>query len=161
MYTWIEPKEVATNEAPVEYIEGSNRPTKRFSRDGSRSRKKNREKFTPYNKDNRILRSLFKSLREILATKKVAKAFNPPTRMTGRGKNRDTTKELKSQIEEAVKSRQLAHLDHKELYVDCSKLIKGFLNVEQEVLFAPTFNYPIIYVRFQVPSYLLAEGLVY
>nr|GEV23642.1 retrotransposon Gag domain-containing protein [Tanacetum cinerariifolium] len=126
MYTWIEPKEVATNEAPVEYVEGSNRRTKSFSRDGSRSRKKNRDKFTPYNKDNGILGSLFKSLREILATKKVTKAFNPHTRMTGRRKNRDTTKychfykdhghntnyrrELKSQIEEAVKSRQLAHL---------------------------------------------------
>nr|GEV55886.1 hypothetical protein [Tanacetum cinerariifolium] len=203
MYTWIEPKEVATNEALVEYVEGSNRPTKSFSRDGSGSRKKNRDKFILYNKDNGILGSLFKSLREILATKKVAKAFNPHTRMTGKGKNRDTTKychfykdhghntnycrELKSQIEEAVKSRQLAHLetsvvedlilmiqrndpslkrktikqelymfgeitfpsvintDYKELHVDCSELIKGFLNVEQEAPLSPTFNYPIIY----------------
>nr|GEU62257.1 hypothetical protein [Tanacetum cinerariifolium] len=114
------------NPPPNEYVEGSNRPTKRFSWDGSRSRKKNRGKFTPYNKDNGILESLFKSLRELLAIKKVVKAFNPHTRMTGKRKNKDITKychfckdhghntnyyrELKSQIEEAVKSRQLAHL---------------------------------------------------
>lgn len=73
-----------------------------------------------------MLGSLTKSPREILATEKVAKAFEPPPRMAGKSKNRDTTKychfhedfghetnscrELKKQIEEVVKSGQLTHL---------------------------------------------------
>ncbi|GJS65890.1 F-box protein-like protein, partial [Tanacetum coccineum] len=42
--------------------------------------------------NNGILGSLFNSLREILATKKAAKAFDPPPRTTTRGKNKDMTK---------------------------------------------------------------------
>ncbi|GKA60991.1 hypothetical protein Tco_0760398 [Tanacetum coccineum] len=118
-YTWIEAKEVATNGAPVEYMEGFDRPVRNTSWGNSRNKSKSRDRFTLYNKDpnHGILGNLVKSLREILATKKAAKAFSPPPRMTTRGKNRDTSKychfhddhghdkdycrKLNSQIEEA------------------------------------------------------------
>lgn len=123
-YTWIEAKEVSTNGAPVE----NNKAAKHSPWEGSKNKNKNHNRFTPYNKgpNHGLLGSLTKSPREILATEKAAKAFELPPRMKGKGKNRDTTKycyfhedfghetnscrELKKQIEEAVKSGQLTHL---------------------------------------------------
>nr|GEU64775.1 reverse transcriptase domain-containing protein [Tanacetum cinerariifolium] len=61
-----------------------------FSWDGSKNRKKNHDSFTPYNKGSNhgILRSLVKSLKEILATEKALKAFNSPPQMTSGGEQR-------------------------------------------------------------------------
>ncbi|GJZ04459.1 hypothetical protein Tco_0537734 [Tanacetum coccineum] len=46
-YTWIEAREVATNRAPNDHREGSNRIKKNSSRDNSKG-KRNRDKFSPY-----------------------------------------------------------------------------------------------------------------
>ncbi|GJU38834.1 hypothetical protein Tco_1191791 [Tanacetum coccineum] len=69
---------------------------------------------------------LARNTSDILATEKVAKDFNPPPRMTAKGKNKDMSKycqshkdhghntdycrELKRQTEEAYRSGKLAHL---------------------------------------------------
>nr|GEW42305.1 putative ribonuclease H-like domain-containing protein [Tanacetum cinerariifolium] len=97
-YTWIKAREVATNGAP------NNR----------------KESF------DRLLSNLSKSPREHLAIEKVAKTFKQPPRLPRNKWSRDKTKychfhkdhghdtnqcwELRHQIKEAVKSRQLAHL---------------------------------------------------
>lgn len=96
--------------------------------EGSKNKHKGRDKFTPYHKNfnHGLLANLSKSPREILATERAAKAFDPPPRLASRGRSRDTSKycyfhddyghdtnncrELKKQIEEAVKSGQLGHL---------------------------------------------------
>ena len=123
-YTWIEAKEVSTNGAPME----NNKGAKPSSWEGPKNKHKSHNRFTPYNKgpNHGLLENLTKSPREILATEKAAKAFEPPPRMVGKSKSRDTTKychfhedfghetnswrELKKHIEEAVKSGQLTHL---------------------------------------------------
>ncbi|GJT83843.1 hypothetical protein Tco_1058185 [Tanacetum coccineum] len=46
-YTWIEAREVATNEAPNDHREGSDRFKKNSSWDNSKG-KRNRDKFSPY-----------------------------------------------------------------------------------------------------------------
>ncbi|GJS75102.1 hypothetical protein Tco_0693255 [Tanacetum coccineum] len=74
-YIWIKAREVATNGAPNDQ----------------------RDNF------ERLLSSLSKSPREILATEKVAKTFEQPPRLP-------EIRELRHQMKEAVKSRQLAHL---------------------------------------------------
>ncbi|GKE39450.1 hypothetical protein Tco_1462855, partial [Tanacetum coccineum] len=100
-YTWIEAREVSTNEALNDHREGSDMFKKNSSRDNNKG-KRNREKFSPYHGANHgLLSSLSKSPREILATKKIAKTLEQPPRML---KNR------RHQIEEAVKSWQLSHL---------------------------------------------------
>ncbi|GKA98787.1 reverse transcriptase domain-containing protein, partial [Tanacetum coccineum] len=76
--------------------------------------------------NNGLLGNLSKSPREILATKKDAKAFEQPPRMAGNRKSRDMSKyyhfhedhghetnqcrDVRHQIKEVVKSGQLAHL---------------------------------------------------
>ncbi|GJY79788.1 hypothetical protein Tco_0485589 [Tanacetum coccineum] len=106
-YTWIEAKEVATNGASSDHKEG------------------------------------FDSPREILAAEKVAKAFEQPPRMVGSRRSRDMSKychfhedhkhetnqcrELRHQIEEDVKSGQLAHLPSiRALRVDSNIPLIGF-----------------------------------
>nr|GEU68053.1 reverse transcriptase domain-containing protein [Tanacetum cinerariifolium] len=92
------------------------------------SGKKNRDKqdrFSPYKKPNHgILQSLTKSPREILITEKVGKTFTKPPKMVSTAKDTfkycefhqdyghdtNTCRELKNQIEEAVKSKKLAYL---------------------------------------------------
>ncbi|GJX89000.1 reverse transcriptase domain-containing protein [Tanacetum coccineum] len=96
-YTWIEAKE-----------------------DNSKGKKKNKDRFSPYKGSNhRLLFNLSKSPREILATKKAAKAFKQPPRMVRSRKSRVMSKychfyedhrhdtnqcrELRHQIKEAKK----------------------------------------------------------
>nr|GEX03921.1 hypothetical protein [Tanacetum cinerariifolium] len=88
---------------------------------------KSRDMFSPYQGPNHgFLSSLSKSPREILATEKVARSFEQPPRMLGSRRSRDMSKycyfhedhghdtndcrQLRSQIEEAVKPGQLSHL---------------------------------------------------
>ncbi|GJW24891.1 hypothetical protein Tco_0038702 [Tanacetum coccineum] len=99
-YTWIKAKEVATNGAPNDHKEGVQQV--------------------------QLLGNLTKSPRKILATDNAAKAFEQPPCMVGNKRSRDMSKychfhedhghktnqcrELRHQIEEVVKSRQLAHI---------------------------------------------------
>nr|GEX95227.1 reverse transcriptase domain-containing protein [Tanacetum cinerariifolium] len=70
-------KEVATNIALSDHKEGFDRFNKGFSWDNNKGKKKNRDKFSLYKGSNHgLLTNLSKSLREILATKKVAKLSN-------------------------------------------------------------------------------------
>ncbi|GKC16226.1 hypothetical protein Tco_1013008, partial [Tanacetum coccineum] len=125
-YTWIEAREVATNRAPNDHREGSNRIKKNSSRDNSKG-KRNRDKFSPYRGVNHgLLSNLSKSPREILAMVKVEKTFEMPPRMLESRRSHDMTKychfhedhghntndchELRHQIKEGVKSRQFSHL---------------------------------------------------
>ncbi|GKC60748.1 hypothetical protein Tco_1088346, partial [Tanacetum coccineum] len=74
-YTWIKAKEVATNGAPNDHRESIDKFKKNSSWDNHK-RKKNKDRFSPYRGSNHgLLFNLSKSTREILATKKVAKAF--------------------------------------------------------------------------------------
>ncbi|GJR28759.1 hypothetical protein Tco_1104991 [Tanacetum coccineum] len=90
-----------------------------------RKNKERRDRYNPYKEPNPgILQNLTKSPREIFASEKVVKTFTKPPRMVS--KARDTSKycefhqdyghktnacrELKNQIEKAVKSGRLAHL---------------------------------------------------
>ncbi|GJX19112.1 hypothetical protein Tco_0221789 [Tanacetum coccineum] len=125
-YTWIEAKEVATNRTLNDHREGFNRFKKNSSWDSNKG-KKNKDMFSLYRGSNHVLLSnLSKSPREILATDTVAKTFKQPPRMIGSRRLRNMTKychfhedhghytndfrELKHQIEEVVKSGQVAYL---------------------------------------------------
>ncbi|GJX29466.1 reverse transcriptase domain-containing protein [Tanacetum coccineum] len=90
-------------------------------------REKNKDRFSPYRGPNHgLLPSLSKSLKEILATEKAARSFEPPPKMFGSKRSRDMSKyghfyedyghdtndckHLITQIQEAVNSGQLSHL---------------------------------------------------
>ncbi|GKA09993.1 hypothetical protein Tco_0689426 [Tanacetum coccineum] len=106
-YTWIEVKEVLLGTTASE-------------------RRKIKRSSLHIRDLNGLLSNLSKSSRESLATEKVAKAFEQPPRMVGSKRSRDMSKychfyedyghetnqfrELRHQIEEAVKSGQLTHL---------------------------------------------------
>nr|GEW98288.1 hypothetical protein [Tanacetum cinerariifolium] len=76
-YTWIEAREVATNEAPSDRKENF-KTSKKSSWDDNRGQK-GKDRFSPYRGPNhRLLSSLSKSPREILATEKVARSFEQP-----------------------------------------------------------------------------------
>ncbi|GKB64458.1 hypothetical protein Tco_0920644 [Tanacetum coccineum] len=124
-YTWIEAREVATNGALSDRRENFKR-SKKSSWDNNRGQK-GRDRFSPYRGPNHgLLSSLSKSPREILATEKVARSFEQPPRMFGSRRSRDMSKychfhedhghdtndcrQLRRQIEEAVKSGQLSYL---------------------------------------------------
>nr|GEW80627.1 hypothetical protein [Tanacetum cinerariifolium] len=97
-YTWIEAKEVSTNGAPNDHRKSSNRFKKDSSWDNSKGR--NKDKFSPYHGSNhKLLSNLSKSLREILATEKVARTFEQSPHMVKSRRSR-----------EAIKTGQLAHL---------------------------------------------------
>ncbi|GJY24925.1 reverse transcriptase domain-containing protein [Tanacetum coccineum] len=49
-YTWIEAKKVAINGAPGDHKEGFDRFNKEFSWDNNKGKKKNRDRFFPYNR---------------------------------------------------------------------------------------------------------------
>ncbi|GKF53332.1 hypothetical protein Tco_0160242 [Tanacetum coccineum] len=73
-YTWIEAREVATNGAPSDRRENFKR-SKKSSWDNNRGQK-GRDRFYLYQGPNHVLlSSLSKSLREIIATEKVARSF--------------------------------------------------------------------------------------
>ncbi|GKA25674.1 hypothetical protein Tco_0711783, partial [Tanacetum coccineum] len=118
--------EVATNGASNDRREGFDRSRKNPSWNNNKGQK-NIDRFFPYRRSNHgLLSNLSKSLKEILATKKEARTFEPPPCMLGNRRSRDMTKychfhedhghdtndfrELRHQIEEAVKSGQLSHL---------------------------------------------------
>ncbi|GJX28518.1 hypothetical protein Tco_0236597 [Tanacetum coccineum] len=124
-YTWIEAREVATNRAPNDQRDNFERSRKSSWNNGKGQR--SRDKFSFYQGPNHILISILsKSPREILATEKVARSFEQPPRMLGSRQSRDMSKlcyfyedhrhdtndcrQLRSQIEEAVRSGQLSHL---------------------------------------------------
>ncbi|GJR00157.1 reverse transcriptase domain-containing protein [Tanacetum coccineum] len=125
-YPCIEVKEVATNRTPTDQREGFEKSRKNPSWDNNKGQK-NKDTFFSYRGSNHeLLSNLSKSPREILATEKVAKTFEQPPRLTGSRRSWDMSKychfhkdhrhntnqcrELRHQIEEPVKSGQLAHL---------------------------------------------------
>ncbi|GJV84243.1 hypothetical protein Tco_1524141, partial [Tanacetum coccineum] len=88
---------------------------------------KNKDRFSPYRGPNHgLLPNLSKSPKEILATKKAARSFEPPPKMFESKRSRDTSKychfyknyghdtndcrHLRTQIQEAINSGQLSHL---------------------------------------------------
>ncbi|GJT59879.1 hypothetical protein Tco_1003412 [Tanacetum coccineum] len=88
---------------------------------------KNKDRFSPYRGPNHaLLPSLSKSPKEILATKKAVRSFEPPPKMFGSKRSPDMSKychfhedyeydtndcrHLKTQIQEAINLGQLSHL---------------------------------------------------
>ncbi|GJU35197.1 reverse transcriptase domain-containing protein [Tanacetum coccineum] len=125
-YTWIEVREVTTNGTLNDHQESLDKFKKKSSWDNNKG-KKNKYQFSLYCGSNHgLLSNLSKSPREILATKKVVKTFEQPPRLIESRRSCDMSKychfhedhghdtnqcwELKHQIEEAIKSGQLAHL---------------------------------------------------
>ncbi|GJR25030.1 reverse transcriptase domain-containing protein [Tanacetum coccineum] len=97
-YTWVEAREVATNGVPNDRRDGFER-SKKSSWDNSRGQI-NKDRFSPYRGPNHgLLPNLSKSPKEILATEKAARSFEPPLKI-----------HLRTQIQEAVNSGQLSHL---------------------------------------------------
>ncbi|GJU98780.1 reverse transcriptase domain-containing protein [Tanacetum coccineum] len=100
--------------------------SKKSSWDNNRGQK-NKDRFSPYRGPNHgLLPSLSKSLKEILATEKAGRSFEPPPKMFGIKQSRDTSKychfyedyghdtndcrHLRTHIQEVVNSGQLSHL---------------------------------------------------
>nr|GEU59868.1 hypothetical protein [Tanacetum cinerariifolium] len=126
-YTWVEAREVATNGVSNNRRDDFKR-SKKFSW-GNSIGQKDRGRISSYKgQTHKLLSNLVKSPREILDTEKVANTFEQPPRLPGANWSKDKTRycyfhedfghetyqcrELKHQIKEAVKSRQLAHLSH-------------------------------------------------
>nr|GEU62400.1 hypothetical protein [Tanacetum cinerariifolium] len=81
-YTWVKAREVATNGASSDRRDSFERP-KKSSWDNNRGQK-NKDRLSPYRGPNHgLLSSLSKSLKEILATGKAARSFEPPPKMFG------------------------------------------------------------------------------
>ncbi|GJT18174.1 hypothetical protein Tco_0876880 [Tanacetum coccineum] len=81
-YTWVEAREVATNGVSSDRRDSFERP-KKSSWDNNRGQK-NKDMFSPYRGPNHgLLSNLSKSPREILATERAAKSFEPPPKMFG------------------------------------------------------------------------------
>ncbi|GKE17770.1 reverse transcriptase domain-containing protein [Tanacetum coccineum] len=121
----ISAREVATN-GTLNNRRDSFERSKKSSWDNNRGRK-NKDRFSPYRGPNHgLLPSLSKSPKEILATEKAARSFEPPPKMFGSKRSRDMSKYchfhedyghdtndcryLRTQIQEAVNSGQLLHL---------------------------------------------------
>ncbi|GJV30802.1 reverse transcriptase domain-containing protein [Tanacetum coccineum] len=122
-YTWVEAREVATNGVLNNRRDDPER-SKKFSW-GNNIGPKDGGRFSPYKGQNhKLLSNLVKSPREILTTEKVAKTFEQPPQFPGANWSRtkychfhedyrhetNQCRELRHQIEEAVKSGQLAYL---------------------------------------------------
>nr|GEU49335.1 reverse transcriptase domain-containing protein [Tanacetum cinerariifolium] len=124
-YTWIEAREVATNGTPNNRRENFERSKKSY-RDDNHGQK-DRDRFSLYRgPSHELLSTLSKIPREILATEKAARSFEQPPRMFGsrwyqeknkycqlhkdHGHDMNQCRELKHQVDEVVKSGQLAHL---------------------------------------------------
>ncbi|GJS67841.1 hypothetical protein Tco_0682406 [Tanacetum coccineum] len=79
-YAWVKVREVATNGASSDRRDSFER-SKKSSWDNNRGHK-NKDRFSPYQGPNHgLLPSLSKSPKEILATEKVARSFEPPPKM--------------------------------------------------------------------------------
>ncbi|GKB34092.1 reverse transcriptase domain-containing protein [Tanacetum coccineum] len=135
-YTWIEAREVATNGAPNDRRENSER-SRKSSWDNNRGQK-GRDRFSPYRAPNHgLLSSLSKIPREILATDKAARSFEQPPH---HGHDTNDYRQLRNHIEEAVKSRQLSHLvkgikkEREESYTKNNEF-KGFTFEGKEITF--------------------------
>ncbi|GJY65535.1 reverse transcriptase domain-containing protein [Tanacetum coccineum] len=124
-YTWVEAREVATNGALSDRRDSFER-SKKSSWDNNRGQK-NKDEFSPYRGPNHgLLPSLSKSPKEILATEKAARSFEPLPKMFESKRLRDMSKychfhkdyghdtndfrHLRTQIQEAVNSGKLSHL---------------------------------------------------
>ncbi|GJZ37757.1 reverse transcriptase domain-containing protein [Tanacetum coccineum] len=124
-YTWVEAREVVTNDALSDQSDSFER-SKKSSWDNNRGQK-NKDRFSPYQGPNHgLLPSLSKSPKEILATEKAARSFKPSLKMfkskrlqdmskychfhEDYGHDTDDRRHLKTQIQEAVNSGQLSHL---------------------------------------------------
>ncbi|GKD59888.1 hypothetical protein Tco_1297397 [Tanacetum coccineum] len=158
-YSCIDAKEVATNRAPNDNIEGSDKFNKTFSWDHNKGKKKNWDMFSPYKGSNHgILRFLVKIPWEILATEKAAKAFEPHPSMVGNKRSCDMSKscqfyedhghetnqyrELRHKIKEAMKIGQLAHLvkgikNGKEKTSDTQQVVEGHKKIKESGLEVP------------------------
>ncbi|GJU82307.1 reverse transcriptase domain-containing protein [Tanacetum coccineum] len=81
-YAWVEAREVATNGVSGDRRDSFER-SKKSSWDNNRGQK-NKDRFSPYRGPNHgLLPNLSKSLKEILATEKAARSFEPPPKMFG------------------------------------------------------------------------------
>ncbi|GJV43226.1 hypothetical protein Tco_1427762 [Tanacetum coccineum] len=127
-YSWLQAEETASEGRPVTFMDegiGEILPRGKPWEGVGRKNKEKRDWYSPYKEAIlRILQNLTKSPREILVSEKVGKTFVKPPKMVSKAK--DTSKycefhhdyghetnacqELKSQIEESVKSGKLSHL---------------------------------------------------
>nr|GEV03014.1 hypothetical protein [Tanacetum cinerariifolium] len=90
-YTWVEAREVATNGASSDRRDNFER-SKKSSWDNNRGQK-NKDKLSPYRGPNHgLLSSLSKSPKEILATEKATRSFEPPPKMFRSKRARDMSK---------------------------------------------------------------------
>ncbi|GKA27833.1 reverse transcriptase domain-containing protein [Tanacetum coccineum] len=81
-YTLVEAREVATNGASSDRRDSFERPKKSYWDNNKGQR--NKDRFSPYRGPNHgLLPSLSKSPKEILATEKTARSFEPPPKMFG------------------------------------------------------------------------------
>ncbi|GJT01041.1 reverse transcriptase domain-containing protein [Tanacetum coccineum] len=97
-YTWIEAREVATNEAPNDQRENFKR-SKKSSWDNNRGQK-SKDRFSPYRGPNHgLLSSMCKSTREILATEKIARSFEQPPPFPPCERNKEKAKSSKNRVE--------------------------------------------------------------
>ncbi|GJU34404.1 reverse transcriptase domain-containing protein [Tanacetum coccineum] len=124
-YMWVEAREVATNGASSIRRDSFER-SKKSSWDNNRGQR-NKDRFPPcWGPNHGLLPILSKSPKEILATEKTVRSFEPPPKMFGSKRSRDMSKychfhedyghdtndcrHLRIQIQEGVNSGQLSHL---------------------------------------------------
>ncbi|GJY46759.1 reverse transcriptase domain-containing protein [Tanacetum coccineum] len=89
-YTWVEAREVATNGISSDRRDSFERP-KKSSWDNNRGQK-NKDRFSPYQGPNHsLISNLSKSPRQILATERATKSFEPPPKMFESKRSRDTS----------------------------------------------------------------------
>ncbi|GKC76331.1 hypothetical protein Tco_1127105 [Tanacetum coccineum] len=104
VYSWLQAEEMTFEGRPIVFMDNNTGEKPQKGRPWEGSGRKNRERqdrYSPYKEPaSRILQSLTKTPREILASRKVVKTFTKPPKMISKARD----------IEEAVKSGKLAHL---------------------------------------------------